>query len=60
MTFRWLFVFANNYISTNVYGHFESFRFFNQKITLVEGLECTAGTVQLLKFIAEHVSRLKR
>jgi len=38
MPFRWLFVFSNNYISTNVYGHFESFRYFDQKITLVEGL----------------------
>jgi hypothetical protein len=36
--FRWLFVFLNNYSSTNDDGLFESFRFFNQKFTLVAGL----------------------
>jgi hypothetical protein len=38
MAFRGLAAFLNNCISTNVYGHFESFRFFNQEITLVAGL----------------------
>ena len=38
MAFGWLVVFLNNCISTNPYGHFESFRFFNQKITLIAGL----------------------
>ena len=28
----------NNFILTNVYGHFESFHFFNQEIALVAGL----------------------
>jgi len=45
MPFRWLFVFSNNYISTNVYGHFESFRYFDQKITLVEGLDPAKPTL---------------
>jgi len=38
MAFRWLVAVLNNCISTNVYGHFESFRFFNQEIALLEGL----------------------
>ncbi len=38
MAFRWLLAFLNNCISTNVYGRFESLRFFNQETTLVAGL----------------------
>jgi hypothetical protein len=38
MPFGWLSAFLNNCISTNIHGHFESFLFFNQKITLVAGL----------------------
>ena len=38
MAFGWLVAFLNNCISTNIYGRFESFRFFNQEITLVAGL----------------------
>jgi hypothetical protein len=38
MAFRWLVAFLNNCISTNIGGPFESFRFFNQEITLVAGL----------------------
>jgi hypothetical protein len=39
MAFGWLVAFLNNCISTNTYGHFESFRFFNKEITLVAGLD---------------------
>jgi hypothetical protein len=39
MAFRWLVAFLNNCISTKIDGPFESFRFFNQEITLVAGLE---------------------
>jgi hypothetical protein len=38
MAFGWLVAFWNNCISTNIYSRFESFRFFNQEITLVAGL----------------------
>jgi hypothetical protein len=38
MAFRWLVAFLNNCISTKIDGPFESFRFFNQEITLVAGL----------------------
>jgi len=43
VAFCWLFVFLNNYISTNIHGHFESFHFFNQEITLVAGLVINFG-----------------
>jgi hypothetical protein len=38
MAFRWLVAVLNNCISTNVYGPFEFFRFFNQEIALLAGL----------------------
>jgi hypothetical protein len=48
MAFRWWVAVLNNCISTNVYGHFESFRFFNQEIALLAGLvPCPGGTVTI-------------
>jgi hypothetical protein len=48
-----LFVSFNNNISTNVYGHFESFCFFNPKITLVARLEKTKKREKVTQILLE-------
>ena len=47
MSFCWLVAFLNNCISTKDYWHFESFRFFNQEITLVAGLAVLYFKIEL-------------
>jgi len=37
MAFRWLVAVLNNCISTNVYGHFEFYRFFNHESRFLQG-----------------------